>query len=110
MNTPPALLGSIVLLLCTISCRKETLAKPATTDDIFVWDRPTLAIDNRPIAKSATCRFKQSLDATYYHKVTNEEPNSPARVYYGNGPENESDTVSFINLDSAHPIVQSNGG
>ena len=110
MNRSTILLGSILTLLGSTSCLKRPPAPGQKKDDIFVWSRPEFPIDNRPLGKSATCLFKQSLDATYYKRITNAEPNPPARIYYGNGPENEADTVSFIDLDTGHPTVQSNGG
>lgn len=78
--------------------------------DLFVWNRPILAGSHLPLAQSATCRFKKSLAVSFQKVVTKEEPNSPERIYYSAGDENESDTVSFLDLDTKTPKVQSNGG
>ena len=112
MNTRTVLLCAMLTLLSATSCQKRSSAPVAKrdTDNIFVWNRPAFTVENRPIAKSATCRFKQSLDSTYYKRITDEEPNPPPRIYYGNTPEDEADTVAFVDLDTDHPSVQSNGG
>ncbi len=66
---------------------------------------------NLPIKQSATCRIKKTFAVNYHRRVTNAELNAPERIYYSLGEdEDEADTVTFIDLDTKNPKVQSNGG
>ena len=80
-------------------------------DELFVWERPFYPISNVPISRSATCSFKQGLAASYEtRRINGTGRQEPGRIYYSTTPENESDTVAFLNLDTKTPLVQSNGG
>ena len=68
-------------------------------------------MSNIPITRSATCSFKQGLSVGF-SKPPKKEGNkeAPERISYSISGENEADNVSFTNLDTKTPTVQSNGG
>jgi len=92
----------------------RTPPKAATTSsdgDLFVWGRPFYPMSSVPITRSATCSFKQGLSVGFQKPPSAKRKNDGAeRISYSMSTENESDTVSFINLDTKTPTVQSNGG
>ena len=92
----------------------RTAQKTASTPsdgDLFVWERPFYPVSNVPITRSATCSFKQGLSVDFQKPPSAKQKNDVAeRVSYSTSNENESDTVSFTNLDTKTPTVQSNGG
>jgi hypothetical protein len=46
--------------------QKAAGGSPAkSSDDLFVWERPFYPVSNIPIARSATCSFKQGLSAGF---------------------------------------------
>jgi hypothetical protein len=94
------------------SPQKATSGSPVkSSEDLFVWERPFYPVNNIPITRSATCSFKQGLSAGFQKPPSLKQKNDGVeRVSYSISPENESDTVSFINLDAKTPTVQSNGG
>jgi len=102
-------LSSVLMLSCSGPSAKESPTR-ASDDPLFVWDRPVLIPTNLPITKSATCRFKAGLAVSYEKKITNQELSPPGRVYYSESNEDEANTVSFVDLDTRSPKVQSNGG
>jgi hypothetical protein len=96
-----------ITLMCLISCSKPPGQR---SDNLFVWDRPSVTPNNLPITQSATCRFKNGLAASFDAELSNKEPNPPRRIYYSQSDEDEANTVSFVDLDTKTPKVQSNGG
>jgi hypothetical protein len=69
-----------------------------SNEDLFVWLRPFYPVSNIPITRSATCGFKQGLSAGFQKPPSLKQKNDGVeRVSYSISPENESDTVSFIN-------------
>jgi hypothetical protein len=123
----PALCGVLLLFVGVPSAQVQPApAKPqpkaqarppqkssgqTSSDDLFVWQRPFFVPNNLPISRSATCSFKKSLSAAF-EKSPGQKGNkeAPERITYATGKENEADTVSFTNLDTKTPTVQSNGG
>ena len=109
------LLGTLVAggLFCC-GCSFERNPQKATTPsngDLFDWERPFYPMSSVPITRSATCSFKQGLSVGFHKPPSAKQKNDGAeRVAYSISTENESDTVSFINLDTKTPTVQSNGG
>lgn len=79
------------------------------TPDIFAWTRPNFPLGNHlPLGQSATCRFKHSMLAMHFQdRATND---AEARIHYSSDSEDEADTISFTNLDTDSPTVQSSGG
>jgi len=63
---------------------------------------------NLPITQSATCRFKKSLGVSF--QTADAESPRPQGIYYSASDEDETDTVTFIDLDTPRPTVRSNGG
>jgi len=108
------ILCAAITLACSSQSAKESSASKeapaASNDSLFVWDRPVLIPANLPIAKSATCRFKKGLSVSFQKAPTPQEKNPPERVYYSQSNEDEANTVSFVDLDTRTPKVQSNGG
>jgi hypothetical protein len=93
----------------------QTAPKSASTSangDLFVWERPYYPVSNIPITRSATCSFKQGLSVGLQKPPSAKQKTDGAneRVSYSISSENESDTVSFTNLDTKTPTIQSNGG
>jgi len=89
----------------------QKTASTPSNGDLFDWERPFYPLSNVPITRSATCSFKQGLVVDFQKPLSAKQKNDRAeRVLYSIGPENESDTVSFTNLDTKTPTVQSNGG
>jgi hypothetical protein len=89
----------------------QKAASTASNDDLFVWERPFYPVSNIPITRSATCSFKQGLSVGIQKpKSTKQKHGGAERISYSTSAENESDTVSFINLDTKTPTVISNGG
>ena len=83
----------------------------ASNGDLFVWPRPFYPVSNVPITRSATCNFKQGLSVGFQKPPSSKPKNDGVeRVTYSTTSENESDSVSFTNLDTKTPTVQSNGG
>ncbi len=104
-----------MLLLFVVSCSRhpaatEHVGLAPTSDDLFVWDRPTRITNNVPVTRSATCRFKQGFATSFYAERTDGQPNSPERIHYSQSNENEADTAAFVDPDTKRPKVQSNGG
>jgi hypothetical protein len=86
-------------------------ASAPSNGDLFNWERPFYPVSNIPITRSATCSFKQGLSVGFQKPPsTNQKNDGPERVSYSISSENEADTVSFTNLDTKTPTVQSNGG
>jgi hypothetical protein len=82
-----------------------------SNDNLFVWQRPFFVPKNLPVSRSATCSFKKGLSVGFSKPPSsNGKSEAPERISYSVSDENEADTVSFINLDTKTPIVQSNGG
>jgi hypothetical protein len=77
-------------------------ALQAAADNLFVWDRPGIPtyMSSGTIANSTTCSFKKSM-ATSVHS---------GRIVYSLSDEDERDTVSFTDLNSAAPRLESNAG
>ncbi len=48
--------------------------------------------------------------AVSFEKLKTDPQDAPERIYYSVSDEDETDTVSFIDLDTKNPKVQSNGG
>jgi len=91
--------------------RTSKKASAPSNGDLFNWERPFYPVSNIPITPSATCSFKQGLSVGFQKPPsTNQKNDGPERVSYSISSENEADTVSFINLDTKTPTVQSNGG
>jgi hypothetical protein len=112
MKLPLGMLAvaALVMLGCSKPAAKEASIPAALGDNLFVWDRPFSFPINLPIAQSTTCRFKKGLAVTFQKIITKDEPNPPERVYYSAGDEDISDTVSFLDLNTKAPKVQTNGG
>lgn len=90
---------------------KKVAAPSKSDDELFVWERPFYPVSNIPITRSATCSFKQGLSAAFQKlPSTKQNKGAPERVTYATSTENESDTISFTNLDTKSPTLQSNGG
>lgn len=102
--------GTTLLLGCSSPSATEPLARSTSSNELFVWDRPVLIPSNLPIGKSATCRFKKGLSVSFQKTPTPQDENPPERVYYSQSNEDEANTVSFVDLDTRAPKVQSNGG
>ena len=104
----PKMMVSVTLLACCVGCSRV----PATqkTDDLFVWNKPTGVPNNLPISQSTTCRFKHGLSAGFYAQSGGDLPNPSRSIHYSHSNEDEANTVSFIDLDTKSPKVQSNGG
>jgi hypothetical protein len=101
----------LVLLGCSKPATKETPASGASDGDLFVWLRPKTTIPiSLPIAQSTTCSFKKGLSASFMKIVPPDGPIVPERIYYSTSDENETDTVSFVDLDTNSPKVRSNNG
>lgn len=98
----------------TLACSGRSVKNPPTSvtlsDNLFAWDRPVLIPSSLPITKSATCRFKEGLAASFQKIPTPQNQDPPERIYYSESKEDEANTVSFVDLDSRTPKVQSNGG
>jgi hypothetical protein len=101
------ILSAAITVACSSQSAKES---PASNDSLFVWDRPVLIPTNLPITKSATSRFKKGLAVSFQKAPSPLEKNPPERVYYSQSNEDEANTVSFVDLDTRAPKVQSNGG
>ena len=84
----------------------------AKNGDLFVWNPPqdTLTSPSTNITNSATCRFAKSFNTFFMKKITNSELNPPERVYYDFGEDNQTDTVTFSDLNTDHPKVVTNTG
>jgi len=85
------------------------LSRPSKANDyLFAWSRPMQFPINLPITQSATCRFKKSLGVGF------QKPDAVSRrpdgISYSAHDEDETDTVTFIDLDTRSPTVRSNGG
>jgi hypothetical protein len=73
----------------------------ASNGDLFVWERPFYPVSNVPITRSATCNFKQGLSVGFQKPPSTKPKNDRVeRITYSTSSENESDTVSFTNLDT----------
>jgi hypothetical protein len=92
--------------------RTPKKASAPSNGDLFDWERPFYPVSNVPITRSATCSFKQGLSVGFQKPPSTNQKNNgrSERVSYSISSENEADTVSFINLDTKTPTVQSNGG
>lgn len=101
--------SALVALGCSKPSAKEASITIGSSDNLFVWDRPTSASLKLPITQSATCRFKKGV-AVSFHRFNTEPPTAPERIFYSMSDEDESDTVAFLDLDTNAPKVQSNGG
>ncbi len=87
----------------------KDLSRPSKANDyLFVWSRPMQLPINLPITQSATCRFKKSLGVGFQKPDT--ESRRPDGISYSAHDEDETDTVTFIDLDTRSPTVRSNGG
>jgi hypothetical protein len=85
-------------------------SKPAVQDEyFFVWRRPLQIPNNLPLTDSTTCRFKKSVSAGY-QPPSDDKEHPPEGISYSASDEDETDTVTFINLDTPSPTVRSNGG
>jgi hypothetical protein len=97
------LVAGFLLLSCSCSKNSERI--------LFLWDDPQPIPSNLPIRKSATCHFKKDLAVTYTKNLEACNPNCVERVEYSETDTAPSDTdVSFLDLDTKGPKVQSNGG
>src|SRR5208283_3359153 len=92
--------------------RPPQKASALSNGDLFDWERPFYPVSNIPITRSATCSFNQGLSVGFQKPPSTNHKNDerPERISYSMSSENEADTVSFINLDTKTPTVQSNGG
>jgi hypothetical protein len=67
-------------------------------------------VSNLPITQSTTCRFGKAFSVNY-RRNTDDSPSKPERMFFSVSEETSgTDTVSFADLDTAHPKVVSNGG
>jgi hypothetical protein len=101
--------SALVTLGCAKPSANEASVSIGSSDNLFVWDRPAAPIPKLPITNSATCSFKKGV-AVSFHRFNTEPPTVPERIYYSLSDEDESDTVTFLDLDTNAPKVQSNGG
>jgi hypothetical protein len=101
--------SALVAVGCSKSSTKENSVSIGSSDNLFVWDRPTSPSLRLPITQSATCKFKKGV-AVSFHRFNTEPPTAPERIYYSMSDEDESDTVAFLDLDTDAPKVQSNSG
>jgi hypothetical protein len=87
----------------------KDLNRPSKANDyLFVWSRPMQFPINLPITQSATCRFKKSLGVGF--QKPDAESRRPEGISYSAHDEDETDTVTFVDLDTGSPTVRSNGG
>jgi hypothetical protein len=101
--------SALVTLGCTKPSANEASISIGSSDNLFVWDRPASRPPKLPITNSSTCSFKKGV-AVSFHRFNTEPPTVPERIYYSLSDEDESDTVTFLDLDTNAPKVQSNGG
>lgn len=116
MGMPNVLFGLCLLTLAALSTLSG--ANPSATkashsnapsNNLFTWTRPDSPRSRLPITQSATCRFKRSLGVAFTN-LGAELATAGKQIHYQIGDEDESDTVSFVDLDTKTPKVQSNGG
>jgi hypothetical protein len=107
LTFPKDKLVSIVLEEATLF--DKDLSRPSRANDyLFVWSRPMRFPSNLPITQSATCRFKKSLGVGF--QKSDAESHRPDGISYSANDEDETDSVTFVDLDTRSPTVRSNGG
>jgi hypothetical protein len=99
----------VSIVLEDVALLDEELSRASTSHDyLFSWSRPMRFPINLPITQSATCRFKKSLGVGF--QKPDAESRRPQGISYSAHDEDETDTVTFIDLDTPRPTVRSNGG
>jgi len=97
----------VSIVLEDITEFEKDLSRPSKANDyLFVWSRPMKFPINLPITQSATCRFKKSFGVGF--QKPDAESHRPEGISYSVHDEDETDTVTFIDLDTRSPTVRSN--
>jgi hypothetical protein len=97
---------TVLMLGCSARSAKTT---SAANENLFVWERPHVTPSNLPIWRAATCKFKKTLAVGLDEISAPEGQNAAERLYYRQSSTDEAHTVSFLDLDTSSPKVQTNG-
>jgi len=91
---------------------KSSISNNSNTSgsDLFSYERLSdLTYSSNPITNSTTCSFKKVFNVFYKTDFSTMQTSSSTKIYYNFAKDNESDTVSFTDLNTIYPKAVING-